>query len=382
MIGRESVAQFRQDPLLFLDQAFADGTDSIWLPGRQLCLGDPAAARDVLTNADELYQDHSDFFHTRRGTFGPRAVQVEIGRGARMLLRDHMRAHADELPAAIRRELVGGSTWPDAGNWLVYRHLAQALLAPNSSARLRQTVDQIVERAVLAGARQRRSRLSRAIFRFRVMRELGRAITERRARHAEQPTDILDVVARAAPPNVSAAELAEVFLSFVFATAGSVGFVLGWSLYLLGTHPDTDAEPGWVVREALRLWPVAWMMGRSPARPHEITGVSVTPQDIVVVCPYAVHRNPQHWAEPHTFQPERWRNVPDQPAFIPFGWGPHTCVAGALSMQLVEDILRIIGTNYRLTCTVQSSRPSVGPALAPPPFTLELIPSGTPIPTL
>ncbi|HSP81268.1 MAG TPA: cytochrome P450 [Myxococcaceae bacterium] len=337
-------------------------------------MGEPEAARAVLVNGKGLYQEHADFFQTRRGIFGPRSSQLQIGRAARVLVQEHLAARADELAEAVRRALVPSSEWPDAGNRLLYRHLAPVLVAPDSPERLRRTVDEVVERAVLAGARQRYSLWSRVLFRFRVARELARAVEHRRKRGAEQPADLLDVVVGAAGPDGPEAELAEVFLSYVFAVAGSIGFVLGWSLYLLGTNPRTEAEPGWVVREALRLWPVAWMLGCRPATSHEVAGVAVTPEDEVVVCPYLVHRHPRYWDEPASFRPERWASVQHHPAFIPFGWGPHTCPASSLSMTLVEDILRIILDGYRLTLTAHDTRPFIGPALAPPRFTLGLEP--------
>jgi cytochrome P450 len=372
--GRESALKFQQDPLRFLDQEIPAAGDALWLDEGQLCLADAAVSRAVLTNEESLYEDHSDFFHTRRGVFGPRSLQVEIGRASRSLLRAHLRARAGALAEEIERRLVPASEWPDAGNWLAYRCFADALIAPDSPARLLRTVEEIVGRAVLAGARERSSRLTRAVFRHRVMGELARAVKDRRARRPGPPADVLGVVAAAAGPNVPATELAEVFLSFLFATAGSVGFVLGWSLYLLGTHPRTEAEPSWVVREALRLWPVAWFLSRRPARPHEVAGVVVTPEDDVVVCPYAVHRNPRHWDDPHSFRPERWASAPDPQAFLPFGWGPHRCVAGSLSMEWVEDVLQILGEAYRLTVTPHETRPCLGPALAPPRFGLSLEP--------
>lgn len=372
MPEREPAVQFHRDPLRFLDQEIPAAGDAFWLEEGQLCLADAAASRAVLTNDSGLYEDHSDFFHTRKGLFGPRSLQAEMGRESRALLREYLRAHAEELPDRVRRALVPVSEWPDAGNWLIYGHLGPALVAPDSPARLLRTLDEIVERAVLAGARERYSRLARALFRFRVNRELVRAVKERRARRPAEPADVLDVLVAAAGPDVPAAELAEVFLSFLFAVAGSVGFVLGWSFYLLGTHPRTGADPAWVVREALRLWPVAWFLSRRPAQPHEMAGHAVTPEDEVVVCPYAVHRNPKHWDEPNRFRPERWAETPDPQAFLPFGWGPHRCVAGTLSMQLVEDILRIVDDEYRITVTPHGTQPCLGPALAPPRFTLGL----------
>src|SRR4051794_11636664 len=41
MTERESAVEFHRDPLLFLDLPAA--RDAVWLPGRQLCVGEPAA---------------------------------------------------------------------------------------------------------------------------------------------------------------------------------------------------------------------------------------------------------------------------------------------------------------------------------------------------
>ncbi|MEA2562728.1 MAG: hypothetical protein QOH06_4232 [Acidobacteriota bacterium] len=368
MLKREMVAEFRRDPVGYLDRTFPAAGDAFWLPGRQLCVADPAVARAVLINGDGLYEEHADFFHTRRGVFGPRQAQIQIGRSARTLLRGYLQAHADELAESVRR-LPPSSEWPDTGNRLVYRHLVNILISPDSPAPLRRMIDAVLERAVLAGARQRYSRLRRAVFRFRVERTLARAVEERRKGTGE-PADLLDVVVQGGGPDAPAVELAEVFLSFIFSIGGSVGFVLGWSVWLLGTNPRTEAPPASVVLEALRLWPVAWMLGRRPARPHQVAGVEVTPQDLVIVCPYLVHRHPRYWDDPASFQPERWAESPDMQAFIPFGWGPHTCVAGSLSMQLVEDILKTLLDGHELAVAPRDTRPCAGPALAPPRFVL------------
>jgi hypothetical protein len=327
MAGRDAAVEFEEDPLLFLDRAFPAAGDAIWLPERQLCLAEPVAAKAVLTNSEGLYEDHADFFHTRRGPMGPRAAQVRISRAARTLLRAYLGEHAGELAESVRGALKAESEWPDAGNWLMYRHLANALLAPGSPDELRQTVVAVVKRAVLAGARQRYSRLTRALFRFRVKRQLLRAVEHRRKRAASQPSDLLDVVVLEAEPGTPAAELAEVFLSFVFSVAGSIGFVLGWSVYLLGTHPPTRAEPAWVVREALRLWPIAWFLVSRPAKTHEVAGVTVTPRDEVVVCPYAVQRDPRHWdaknpAPRRSAAPHGWRRRQRPPRARPAAPAP------------------------------------------------------------
>lgn len=339
-----------------------------------MLLADAEASRQVLVNADGLYEDHSDFFHTRKGTFGTREQQVTIGREAMNLVREYARAHVHELPAAIEEQLAPSSAWPDAGNRLVYRHLASVLLAPGRPESLRQVADRIVERAVLAGARQRHSSISRFFFRRKAMKELVRGLEATRRQRPETPEDVLAAIAIAADPELDARELAEVFLSFHFAIGGSVGFTLAWSLYLMGRHPEAETRPAWVVREALRLYPVAWLLARRPAREHQIAGEKVGPTDDVIVCPYAVHRNAAHWSEPDVYRPERWGEDYDTQAFLPFGWGPRRCVGASSSMKLVENILEILAERYEMEIELHSDQPQIGAALAPPPFTLKLSP--------
>ncbi|WP_199724209.1 cytochrome P450 [Corallococcus sp. AB011P] len=374
MSRQQPQVRFHDDPLLFMEQSLPAGGDALWLPGRQLCVAEPAAAKAVLVNGGGLYEEHADFFQTAEGMLGPRAVQQEIGREARSLLKAFLASRAELLPETLRQSLSPTSEWPHAGNRLMYRHLADALVAHGSPESLRSIVGAVVERAVLAGVRERTSWWTRWRFRRRVRRELVQAIRARRERRGAAPSDLLDVVVRAADVHASEALLAEVFLSCVFAVTGSVGFALGWSLYLWGTHPRADADPSGVVREALRLWPVAWMLSVRPAKAHAVAGEDVTPDDTVVVCPYLVHRHPSHWQEPESFKPERWDGVRSPPAFIPFGWGTHTCPAALLSMELVEDVLRILSRTYQWTVTAHGARPHFGPALAPPRFTLSVRP--------
>ena len=78
MLDREMIAEFRRDPVSYLDRTFPAAGDAFWLPGRQLCVAEPAVARAVLINGDGLYEEHADFFHTRRGVFGPREAQIHI----------------------------------------------------------------------------------------------------------------------------------------------------------------------------------------------------------------------------------------------------------------------------------------------------------------
>jgi hypothetical protein len=371
--------RFHQNPLDFLDREFPTSGGMVQTGDKEFCLGDPLAARSVLLNQGQLYDEDSDFFTTRIGLFGPREAQLNIRREARALLRNFLDERGQEaLISLVKANVPEVSEWPDTGNRLVYRYLRPLLLAPDSPPKLLRLVDDIVEHAVLKSSSLRRSVWRRRMLQFRVTLLLSRAIEARQALGRTQPLDLLDVAARASDQGQSSAELAEVFMSFLLSIAGTVGFVLGWSIYLLGTHPTREVPPEWVVQEALRLWPVAWRLARRPAKDHQLSGVNVGAAHKIVACPYLVHRNPDYWSDPAEFRPERWATAESwrNPAFIPFGYGPHRCVAADLSTQLISQMVGALVRENVLSVRSRATRPIAEPAIAPPPFCLTLEPRG------
>ena len=73
-------AQFTKDPIAYLDAAF-NGSDPVAISSDQICVGDPPAARRLLSHPEDLYDDTADgagFFSNQR--FGRRSQQLEIGR--------------------------------------------------------------------------------------------------------------------------------------------------------------------------------------------------------------------------------------------------------------------------------------------------------------
>jgi len=369
--------RFHENPFDFLDREFPSSGGMVQTGAKEFCLGDPMAARSVLLNQGKLYEEDSDFFTTRIGLFGPRDAQLNIRRESRALLRNFLDGHGQEaLDSLVKMNVPRVSEWPDTGNRLVYRYLRPLLLAPDSPPKLLKLLDDIVDRAILKTSSLHRTVWGRRILQFRVTLLLSGAIEARQALGRSQPLDLLDVVASASGQGQRSAELTEVFLSFVMSIAGSLGFVLGWSIYLLGTHPVREVPPEWVVQEALRLWPVAWRLPRRPARDHQLSGVNVGAAHKIVACPYLVHRNPEYWSDPAEFRPERWATPESwrNPAFMPFGYGPHRCIAADLSTQLISKMLEAIMRENVLSVASAGSRPMPAAAQAPPPYCLTLRP--------
>lgn len=364
-----------ESPIGFLDDCLSRGSDAAWIRQSELVVGDPDDARAVLANRTGAYREHSDFFFVRGGPLAPRSAQQAIARAAHGLLGDYIAHRAAPVADAVAG-LPATTTWPDAGNRLLYRHLRDALICPSRSSRTIRVVDDIVERSVLAGAHRVGGRLGRFLYRYRTIRALSQDIERSRASASREPRDLLDVVAFNADADSRPDQLAEVFLSFVFACAGSLGFALAWAVYLVGTNDRREMRPAAVVREALRLWPVAWMLAREPAQAHRLADMDVGPGTKVVVCPYMVHRHPDYWAEPGRFLPERWDDIGGVSgrAFLPFGYGPHRCVAASLSLRLLTDFVDEILRRYEIAVRVEGEAPGLGVALSPPRFELDLRP--------
>jgi Cytochrome P450 len=364
---------FLRDPLGFLDRAYPAAGDIVRTGESEWSLGDPMAARAVLVNAAGLYEDDSEFFTTRHGLLEPREARLSVRREARRFLKGYLGSRDANVSAFLSAHLQAVSVWPDAGNRLIYQYLKSAFLAQGSPPRVFKLVDELIERTVLAGAKARLVGWRRAIFQFRVTWVLCSEIDRRRSQPQTAARDLLDVIVNAADRSQGSDELADVYLAFLFSAAGSIGFLLGWVLYLAGRHPDRVQGPSHdVVFEALRLWPVAWMLGRNATKPHSISDTEVGPGQTVVACPYLIHRNPSYWSEPKEFRPARWAEGANtkNPAFMPFGYGPQRCIAADLSVDLVSLMFETLRSHYAFGVEPTGAVPFAGPVLASPSFRL------------
>ncbi len=111
-----------------------------------------------------------------------------------------------------------------------------------------------------------------------------------------------------------------------------------------------------VWKETLRLMPVASFLPRRPLREVTVGGHTLPAGTLVVVAAGAMGRHPAWWAEPTSFDPERFS--PDRAEdkkhpgiYNPFGGGAHVCIGMQLSTMEVKafwhDLLR--RCRFRLT---------------------------------
>ncbi|HEX8125275.1 MAG TPA: cytochrome P450 [Allosphingosinicella sp.] len=364
IVGIARGSSFEADPLGWLDAAALDGRPVRWLAPARLCVLDADLARTLLRNEDGMLVRHSDFFGPAEGALGPRAAQVALGRECLGLVQRHLRG----IDRTAHVEALGDrSLWPGAGNRLMLGVIRPALARPGRSPALHAALDFILDDRIANrhGAR-RLLRWPRFLRRIQLARVILKEADA--PRNDGEAVDLLDLVA-GAKSGMSDGALVHLYLALVFALAGSVGFALGWALLLAVRHGRTGSPPPDLVREALRLYPVAWLLARNPVAEAEIMGERVSPSDEIVISPYGVHRNPAYWPEPGAFRPERWRGKVDRRAWLPFGAGSQSCVAASLTIDVASDIL---GEIFSRPVSIEGGDgpPSIRAALAAPQFTL------------
>jgi cytochrome P450 len=112
-----------------------------------------------------------------------------------------------------------------------------------------------------------------------------------------------------------------------------------------------------IVKEALRLYPPAFLTGRLAGTTQEICGSRIEKGAIVLVPIWLLHRNPRWWTQPMAFDPGRFLRdeEPGRLTYLPFGAGPHVCIGAQLAMS--EATLVTARLVQRFVIGIKSDRP-------------------------
>jgi cytochrome P450 len=95
-----------------------------------------------------------------------------------------------------------------------------------------------------------------------------------------------------------------------------------------------------VVRETLRLQPVAPYVGRYLGTPATVGGIALPAGVVVAACSHLTHRRAEIWPEPHRFRPERFLERRVEPwEFFPFGGGLRRCLGMSFALHEMKIVL-------------------------------------------
>lgn len=111
---------------------------------------------------------------------------------------------------------------------------------------------------------------------------------------------------------------------------------------------------GRVFKEAMRLYPPVIMIPRRTLREFEFKGYRIPANSGVVIYPALVHRLPEWWTNPDSFDPDRFspeRAEDKQHPFlyVPFGGGAHTCIGMHFAEMMVKAIMPQMLLRYQIS---------------------------------
>ncbi|SFH24220.1 Cytochrome P450 [Palleronia marisminoris] len=218
----------------------------------------------------------------------------------------------------------------------------------------------------------------RAARRIRAL--IGGLVAERQREISEgtAPDDLATKILTAVDPETGDRfdrdEMVDQVAIFFLAGHETSASALGWTLYLLATHPDWQrrmaeearafmAAPEFaglsrlritrdVFREALRLYPPVPMMVRETMQDEALRDRAARKGDLVVLSPWHLHRQNRLWDDPDAFDPARWSTENGRrcarEAFIPFSAGPRVCTGAGFAMTEGVVLLAAILARFRV----------------------------------
>ena len=225
----------------------------------------------------------------------------------------------------------------------------------------------------------------------RAIRDALRAeITRRRLDGAGDRTDILSLLVTARDEDgqsMSDEELLDEMFTLLMAGHETTATSLAWIFWHLGRHPGVvdrlraelervvgagplDASQlsrleylDAVIKESMRLTPVATLVARRLHEPARIGGLALPAGTTVGANIYLAHRRPDVWHDPERFDPDRFLGLRPSPyTFFPFGGGVRRCLGSAMATYemktvLAEVLTRVdlrIAPGYRMRPTVRA----------------------------
>ncbi|MBU6399874.1 MAG: cytochrome P450 [Verrucomicrobia bacterium] len=217
-----------------------------------------------------------------------------------------------------------------------------------------------------------------------VMRELDAFIFDliREGRDTRQDHgDLLSMLLKVRDESgngMSDRQLRDELVTLMVAGLDTTALAVSWALLLLAQHPESQRRlrveihrvvggrtPGVadlpqlpyteaVLKESMRLYPPAWLVGREAVEDGEIGGHFIKRGTSLVMSQWLMHRDARYHAEPAAFRPERWLEPACQHlpkfAFFPFGGGPRICIGNSFAMLEATIALVSILQSWQINC--------------------------------
>jgi len=216
--------------------------------------------------------------------------------------------------------------------------------------------------------------------RFRNLARVILGIVAERRTSGERPFDFLSLLMdardRKTGTGMTDKELLDEVNTLIIAGHETSAGTLNWTWYLLSQHPDVEARmlaeiraairndsfsfdelmdlqyTACVLKETLRLYPPVWLFSRRALKADQLGEFRVPAGAHLFIAPYFLHRRPELWPEPHSFNPDRFdvsRSPPvDRYAYVPFSAGARRCIGEYFSFVEMQMHLALLAPHFAL----------------------------------
>jgi cytochrome P450 len=405
-----AVVGLRRDPLATLLDARRTYGDVVYFPvgpGSFYAVFHPRDVQRVLQSNADAFRKDNVFYEEIRWAFGnglltsqdadwqrqrrfvqPLFTRRRIDGYAAIMAAEAERLLADWRPIAA----AGGTVDLDAGmTALTLRIVGRILFGADTD----EVLPVVRDAFGVVGAHARRraysplapprswptSRQRRAAAARRAMHEACQRLIDARRRARTEGDDLLGrlLAARDDEQSLTDAEVRDQVLIFLLAGHDTTAIAVTMALYLLARDAAVQARvraearefhvggdptdlgrlayTTAVLKEAMRLYPPAWGIGRRTPTGDVLGGQTIPPGSDMLVSPWVTHRHPDVWPDPERFDPDRFTADDERHryAWFPFGGGPRACIGQHFS--LLEAALVLAAAVRQFTFTAIDDAP-------------------------
>lgn len=207
------------------------------------------------------------------------------------------------------------------------------------------------------------------------------------------------------------AQLRDEVMTLVLAGHETTAMNLTWTWYLLDQNPDVAAwlreelvevlggRPAQfedlpklhrtraVIFESLRIYPPAWIIGRTNTEDIELDGWLLPRGSIIMTSQFAMQRDPRYWPDAFSFTPQRWLTedgafsdkAPGMPkgSWFPFGYGKRMCIGDQFALTEASLAIATLAQTWAPVLTPDADVQVMGAVTLRPrngmPMTLERV---------
>jgi len=191
-------------------------------------------------------------------------------------------------------------------------------------------------------------------------------IRSRRHNRTSEPENLLDLLldgTRADGTPMPEKEVRDNLLSMILAGHETTTGEIAWAFQLLAQnqpaqdrllseidHEGDDEYLGATVSETMRRRPVfLFVIPREVMEPVEIGDWTYHPPAHLAGCTYLMHHNPDLYARPFEFRPERFIEEAQHPrTWLPWGGGRKHCLGRHFALLEIKTVLREVLTEHRV----------------------------------